>query len=308
MSSLPESRPAFPQRWDVSIIYVNWNCADEIRASVASVRRWTVDFQYELIVVDNASAEGTGGLEFDSEIHLVRSAENRGFGAGCNMGAGYASGRYFLFLNPDTRFLNDVLADLVRFLDHHPFAAVAGPLVVDEQDTVLFEAGRSLPTLSNEFLQHSTLSFRFGKRGWASRPYLSDWDHLSTREVEAVLGACMLVRSDVFRNVEGYDEKFFLYSEELDLCCRLRKAGFQIWYVDTARVLHKERQSTIKLFGSVGRIVLQNMRSQHYYFRKHFGPATALVWRHMIAVLYLLRYCWGRDRIHLEYFKWALSA
>jgi GT2 family glycosyltransferase len=179
---------------------------------------------------------------------------------------------------------------------------------MDEGDNVLFSGGRSLPTLFNEFLQHSTLAFRFPRFPLTSEPYLSRWDHLSTREVEAVVGACMLVRSDLFRQIGGFDEKFFLYSEELDLCRRVRQIGFEVWYVHTARLMHKEQQSSIQLFGSMGRIVLQNMRSQHYYFRKHYGAAGAFVWRHMIAALYLFRYILRRDRMHLEYFRWAITA
>lgn len=117
----------------------------------------------------------------------------------------------------------------------------------------------------------------------------------------------MLVRGELFRAIGGFDENFFLYSEELDLCCRARKAGSEVWYVHTARLMHKERQSTIQLFGSVGRIVLQNMRSQHYYFHKHYGAGMAFVWRHMVAALYLIRYLVRRENIHLEYFKWAMT-
>lgn len=109
---------------------------------------------------------GTLALERDGEIRLVRSPENRGFGAGCNLGVQNSTGRYLLFLNPDTRFLNDVLAELKQFLDSETSVGVAGPLVIDEDGCVLFSAGRSLPTLYNEFLQHSTLAFRFPKFGW----------------------------------------------------------------------------------------------------------------------------------------------
>ena len=293
---------------EVSIIYVNWNCAEEILESVASIRQWSGTRPYEVIVVDNNSPEGVGALADNESIRLIRSPENRGFGAGCNLGARHASGKHLLFLNPDTRFLNDVLGELVRFLDGHSSAGLTGPLVEDEVGKILFEAGRSLPTLLGEFLQHSTLAFRFPKGALTSRPYLSRWDHLSTREVETVLGACMLVRSDVFRIAGGFDEAFFLYSEELDLCYRIRKRGHEVWYVHTARLMHKERQSTIQMFGSVGWIVLQNMRSQHYYFQKHYGAFTAFLWRHMIAGLYFVRYLRSRDRLHLEYVKWAIMA
>jgi GT2 family glycosyltransferase len=293
---------------DVSIIYVNWNCAEEIASSIASVHEQTRTCRYEIIVVDNASPQPPGPLERDRRVQLIKAPENKGFGAGCNLGARFACGKYILLLNPDTRFRNDVLDALLGFLGSHPAAGVAGPLVEDSSGTVLFDGGRSLPTLLNEFLQHSTLAFRFPNRAWIARPYLSDWDHLSTREVGSVLGACMLLYADVFRSVGGFDEAFFLYCEEVDLCHRLRKAGFEVWYVHTARLLHKERQSTIQLFGSVSRIVLQNLKSQHYYFLKHYGVGVAFVWRHMIAALYLLRYVLKRDKSHLEYFKWAMTA
>ncbi len=293
---------------EVSIIYVNWNCEEEILASIASVREQSATIQYEFIVVDNASPQGPGKLGLNPDLRLIQSTANGGFGAGCNLGARHAKGRYLLFLNPDTRFLNDVVAELVQFLDSHPDAGIAGPQVEDEAGKISFEAGRSLPTLFNEFLQHSTLAFKFPKSSWTSQPYLSCWDHKSTREVETILGACMLVRSEAFRRLCGFDEAFFLYSEELDLCHRFRGDGLQIWYVHTARLLHKERQSTLQLFGSVGRIVLQNMYSQHYYFRKHYGPRIAFLWRHMIAALYLLRYLLSKDKLHYEYFRWAIKA
>ena len=292
---------------DASIIYVNWNCAEEIAGSISSVRQWTRQLQYEIIVVDNESPQGNGELEQDPGIRLIRSGRNGGFGAGCNYGARHASGRYLLFLNPDTRFLNDVLGDLSGFLEKHPKAALAGPLIVDLDGKIQFNAGRSLPTLKNDFLEHSTLAYKFPQASWASRPWLSDWDHLSTREVEGVVGACMLVRSAAFHAVEGFDEAFFLYSEELDLCQRLRKAGLEIWYVHTARLLHKERQSTLQFYGSTARMGLQIVRSQHQYFRKHYGAGGGFIWRNMIALIYLVRYLRNRDQYCLDVLRWAIS-
>lgn len=296
---------------DVSIIYVNFNAEDEILASLVSVREWTRAFEYEVIVSDNASAQGTQRMQLDFGIRLIFGSENRGFGAGCNRGARHASGRYLLFLNPDTRFRNDVVAELVRFLDSHPLAAVAAPMLVDEHDTARCNGVQLLPTLLNEFLYHSTLTFRFPRCSWTPEPYQTSWDHCSTREVESVTGACLMVRSEVFHSIGGFDEAFFLYIEDLDLCCRIRKAGHQVWYVHTGRVTHEEHHTTVQVLGSVSRIVLQNMRSQHYYFRKHRGKAVAFVWRHMIAALYLCRYLFGRNRQcleYLEYVKWAMTA
>lgn len=296
---------------DVSIIYVNTNEEEEILGSLVSVREWTQAVKYEVIVSDNASAQGTQRMQLDPGIRLICGSKNRGFGAGCNRGARHAVGRYLLFLNPDTRFRNDVVAELVRFLDSHPHAAVAAPMLVDEHDNVRCNGVQSLPTLFNEFLVHSTLTFRFPRCSWTAEPYLPGWDHCSTREVESVNGASLMVRSEVFHSIDGFDEAFFLYSEELDLCCRIRKAGHQVWYVHTGRVMHEEHHTTVQVLGSVSRIILQNMRSQHYYFRKHHGKAVAFVWRYMIAALYLCRYVFGRNKLHLEYLeyaKWAMTA
>lgn len=292
---------------DVSIIYVNWNCAEDIQASAASIREHTHSSTYEILVVDNNSPDGPGTLADTEGIRLIRNRENKGFGAGCNLGAGHARGRYLMFLNPDTLFLNDVLATLINFVEPRGEVAMAGPMVLSERGAVMYEGGRSLPTLFDEFLQHSTLSFRFPHLPVTSHPYLSRWDHRSTREVEAILGACMLIKAATFREIGGFDERFFLYSEEIDLCYRLRQSGGHLWYVHTAEIMHKERQSTIQLYGSVERIVLQNMKSQHYYFLKHYGRVSAFVWRWMIACLYLVRYAVKRDAHHLAYIEWAMK-
>ena len=296
------------QQIDVSVIYVNWNCADEIQESILSLREKTVSCSYEIIIVDNDSPQGLGSLANDPELHLIMSSKNGGFGAGCNIGAAAASGKFLLFLNPDTRLLNDVPGELTRFFEGHPQAGIVGSLVEDSKGTVLFDGGRSLPSLLNEFLQHSTLCFRFPRGRWTSGPYISEWDHLSTREVGSVIGACMMIKSENFRAIGGFDEAFFLYCEEVDLCYRVHKSGLGIWYVHTARILHKERQSTLQLYGSVSRIVLQNLKSQNYYFQKHNGRAIAFVWRWMIVGLYVLRYLFGRDPSHLEYAKWGITA
>ena len=125
---------------------------------------------------------------------------------------------------------------------------MAGPQVEDEAGKISFEAGRSLPTLGNEFLQHSTLAFGFrkapGRRSLTSRAGITC---LPVRWKRFSAPACWCDQK--LSQIGGFDEKFFLYSEELDLCHRFRGDGWQIWYVHTAKLLHKERQSTIQLFG-----------------------------------------------------------
>ncbi|MCA1986947.1 MAG: glycosyltransferase family 2 protein, partial [Desulfovibrio sp.] len=217
---------------DVSIIYVNWNAADEIAASIESVRNTVAGVAYEIIVVDNNSPESCDVLD-QEDVVLIRNPVNAGFGAGCNLGVSRSRGRHLLFLNPDTRLRNDILSCLSRFLDEHPTAGACGPMVLREDGSIDYGAARANLTVFNEFLEHSTLAFRFPRSKILGRPYYSYWDHQSTRTVDSLLGACMLFRRDLFQQLGGFDERFFLYAEEVDLCKRTWDAGFEIYYVHT---------------------------------------------------------------------------
>jgi GT2 family glycosyltransferase len=127
---------------DVSVIYVNWNAAEEIAASIVSAKEHVRDLDYEIIVVDNDSPESCAVLEQDGVL-LIRNPVNSGFGAGCNLGAAHSRGRYLLFLNPDTRLQNDILSCLSQFLDETPTAGGCGPMVLREDGGIDFGAARA---------------------------------------------------------------------------------------------------------------------------------------------------------------------
>ncbi len=289
---------------DVSVIYVNWNSAREILASVASVRQRTAGVSFEIIVVDNASAEGVEPL-VRRDISLIRNQRNAGFGAGCNIGARHATGEFLLFLNPDTMLLNDALSILMAFMRGRPQCGAAGPLTREQDGAILFGAGRALPSLWREFLEHSTLTFRFPGNRIAGMPYYSFWDHCSTREVEALQGSCMMFRKEVFDRIGEFDERFFLYYEETDLCKRLRDAGLKVFYVHDAEILHTGKRSTTKRYKTVDVMVFRYFESAWCYFVKHNGLPYALAWRAMVAGMYLLRYLLHRKSVYLYYCLWA---
>lgn len=290
---------------DVSVIYVNWNSAEEILASVDSVRDRTASVSYEIIVVDNRSVEGVGGLVRDG-IRLIRNDRNAGFGTACNIGARLAAGEFLFFLNPDTLLKNDVLGELGSFLYRHPEAGGAGPMVFEEDGAIHFGAGRSFPSLSNEFLEHTTITFRFSENRILGRPFISFWDHASTRPVDTLLGAAMMFRRSLFERLGGFDERFFLYYEETDLCKRVWDAGFPIYYVHAAHLLHKGKRSTLKFYGEVDRMVFEYLESAWKFFQKHRGAHHAMLWRRMIAAVYLLRFCVRRKPVFLSYCRWAM--
>ena len=290
---------------DVSVIYVNWNCADDILKSVESVKE-TTRLNYEIIVVDNASPEGIRDLERD-DIRLIRNQANVGFGAGCNAGARHANGELLLFLNPDTVLIDDVPSCLAAFLKEHPGAGGAGPMVLELDGKIHFGAGRSFPGIVNEFLEHSTLTFKRPQGRLTGRPYYSFWDHDSTRPVDALLGACMMFRRELFEKLGGFDERFFLYYEEVDLCKRSWDAGRPIYYVHTCRLRHVGHQSVIKEYGSLEPAHFHYFESANKYFKKHQGAGYAFLWRIMFTMIYLARYMRRRRHIFLAYAKWGLG-
>lgn len=290
---------------DVSVIYVSWNSAQEILESIDSIRQHARDIEYEIIVVDNASVEDQSALR-QPGITFIRNTTNAGFGAGCNLGASVATGRYYLFLNPDTRVQDDILSELRDFMDQHPAAGACGSKIIEPDGSIHFGAGRSLLSLKNDFLEHSTLAFRFPSNRLFAAPYYSTWDHDSTRTVGTLLGACMMLRASVFKRIAGFDEKFFLYCEEVDLCKRVHDAGYDVYYVHTCRILHTSKHSTIVFFGGMEKMVLQYLVSEQYYFRKHYGQIYALLWRAMIFFVYTVRCGLSRKTQYLKYAKWAL--
>jgi GT2 family glycosyltransferase len=290
----------------VSVIYVNWNSTADILTSMASVQHWTQTHDHEFIVVDNASHEDISKLDRD-DLTLIRNSANLGFATGCNIGAKQAQGDFLLFLNPDTVLLNDVLGGLVSFLNAHPEAGIAGPMTLDPDGSIHYAAARALPGLVNEFLEHSTLTFKFARNRLLGRPYYSYWDHQSSRPVGTLLGACMMLRRDAFETLGGFDENYFLFFEEVDLCKRMHQAGWQVWYVHTCRLLHEGHRSIIREYGRVDALFPVYLESAEKYFKTHHGRPYAFLWRLMLAGIYLAPFLRRRRPELWTTFKWGLG-
>ena len=219
---------------DLSAIVVTYNAAPWIERSLESVRETGA----EMIVVDNGSTDGTLDIvrERFPEARVVEQ-ENRGFGAGNNAGMRAASGRYFLLLNPDAWLTEGALEDLVAFADEHPEAGVVGPRLLNP-DGSLQRSVRGYPTpwrLATEYFflrklaPHSeALNALFG----------AGFDHKSVREADYLFGACLLVRREAVDSIGGFDEQFFLMSEEVDWCYRFRQAGWKVFFYPDAEAYH----------------------------------------------------------------------
>jgi hypothetical protein len=220
----------------VSAVIVHYRARHETVESALAVFRTTPGT--EIVVVDNASGDSIGGrlATVVPSARLVTESSNRGYGAACNRGARETTRPNLLFLNSDSVARPGAVEALLGVLEKDDRAAVVGPRL-ENPDGTLQPSILRLPTLGRVFFESSGLAFLSGGRlrgHSATRE-----DHSRAQEVEAVKGAALLVRRTAFEEVGGFDERFFLYAEESDLCARLRRRGWRILFEPSARVVHR---------------------------------------------------------------------
>jgi GT2 family glycosyltransferase len=230
---------------DVSIIIVNWNTRDILRNCLASVYEQTRDIICEVIVIDNASSDGSTEMvkrEFPQTI-LIANTENRGFAAANNQGMRIAQGRYILLLNSDTVVLDGAIQKCVVFAEQHPEAAVTGCRVLNP-DRTLQPTCFMYPSLLNLVLSSTYLYKLFPRNTFFGRELMSWWDRSDMREVEVVTGCFMLVRKNAMDQVGMMDESYFMYAEETDWCYRFHRAGWSNLFYPGAQIIHLGGQSS----------------------------------------------------------------
>lgn len=251
----------------VSIVVVNWNTRELLRECIGSTLAAGAGLgrPVEVIVVDNASTDGSAQMVCDEfpTVRLIRNASNTGFAAGTNQGIRQSTGRYLLLLNPDTSATVAFMRVLVAFLEQHPEVAAAGPRLIgrDGEDQV---SCFPLPTLTRELWRLFHLDSVHPYASYPPRQLRSSDPH----SVESIQGACLLVRREALDQAGLLDERFFVYTEEIDLCRRLLDCGWQIYWVPQAVVVHYGGASTSQVGA---RMFLQLYRSKVQYFRKHLG-------------------------------------
>jgi GT2 family glycosyltransferase len=266
---------------DLSVVIVNWNTGDLLAQCLASLRHARPALSLELIVVDNASTDGSAhGLPQEGDgLRLIAHTSNLGFARACNRGIGESRGRYILLLNPDTRVLPGSLEAMLVFMDAHPEAGAAGPALLNPDGSLQPSGGR-FPSLRGLLAIHPTIARLFP----APEDPLRRRDFSRVAEVEEVSGACLLIRRSAWEAVGPLDEAFFLYFEEVDWCLRVTRQGWKVYYVPQARVIHHWRSRT----DPDPQAQLYHLRSQRSYVRKHFGRGPFLL---LTAVCLVVHTC-----------------
>jgi N-acetylglucosaminyl-diphospho-decaprenol L-rhamnosyltransferase len=290
---------------DVSVIVVSYNAKEHLERCLAAVAGGS----HEVIVVDNASTDGSPELvrERFPSVRLVETGENRGFGAGNNEGMRIAVGRYFLLLNSDAWPVGDAIEALVRFADANPGVGVAGPRIVGT-DGRLQASVRGFPTLWRLATEYFFLRKLAPRSRALNAFYGAGFDYHSVAEADFLMGAVLLLRREAVDEVGRFDESFFMFSEETDLCFRMHKAGWRVEFFPGAEFVHVGGASTKPEWG---RMFREQLRGHLLFLAKHDGPARAEQARKLLVASLCLRgvvFRGERGETYRQAARWLASA
>jgi GT2 family glycosyltransferase len=286
---------------DLSIIIANWNVKELLRHclhSILDAEQAPGDITLEVIVVDNASGDGSAEMvarEFP-QVKLIASDRNLGYAGGSNAGAAVAAGEYLLLLNPDTVVRPGALAAMVAYMEAHPGAGALGPQLL-WPDGSIQSSRRRFPTLGSLFWESTLLGQWFPGNRYTRSYHMADRSPGETQQVDWVVGAALLIRREAWLQAGPLDESFFMYFEETDWCRRNAAAGWQTHYLPAAQVVHYEGKSSEQVMAAR---TLRFQRSKLHYTRKYFGPGWAAGLRLFLEATFALQ--WAEESI-----KWLFG-
>lgn len=271
---------------DLSICIVNWNVQDSLRECLQSIYRETQGISYEILVVDNGSRDGSVGMVRDHfpNVHLIVNTRNKGFAAANNQAVQMSKGRQVVFLNPDTVIQGSALSTMVKFMDTHPEAGAVGCKLLNNDGSIQHSLRRS-PTFSIALFS-STILGRLPLFGGKTEDYkMKRFCFDKVVEVEATSGAALLVRRSVLNEVGLMDEGYFMFMEEVDLCERIRKEGYKIYFLPDAVITHLGGESRNQ---NPEGLMIIGLSSVMRYFTKFEGPKKTYLFKLVFKPLFLL--------------------
>jgi GT2 family glycosyltransferase len=257
---------------DLSIIIVNYNVKEFVENLLNSIDKARQNLSLEIFVVDNASDDGSVDVikEKFPYVTLIANKTNIGFGAANNLALSKAAGKYLLLINPDTIVKEDTFVRMIGFFEKHPDAGVAGCKVLNSDGTLQLACRRSFPGPWTSFTKVTGLSALFPGSRLFARYNLTYLDENKTHEVDAVSGSFMMMRRETYNKVGGFDEQFFMYGEDIDLCYRTQKAGYKVFYVHETEIIHYKGESTKRSSIDETQVFYHAM---HLFVRKHLSSS-----------------------------------
>jgi len=275
---------------ELSVLIVNYNAEAHLRNCLLSLFEHTEIWPLEVIVVDNASSDSSLAIlarEFPA-VQVVASPENLGFSRANNVAMRAARGQYFLLLNNDTVVKPRAVDVMLRIMKERPDVGVLGPLLRNEDGSVQISYGRMISL-------HAEMWQKFlRKRYDAGDRFFRRYVEARSRRVaypDWVSGACLMLRADILARVGLLDENFFMYTEEVDLCHRIRGLGYKVLYTPEAEIVHLGGKSTES---NADKAAYEYRRSQLYFYRKHYGPHHVRILKAYLVTKIALALALGR--------------
>ena len=282
---------------DISFLIVSWNVRELLKRAVQAILDDTRDLEIEIVVVDNASRDGTVEMlraEFPN-VRVIANNENVGFTRGNNQGLEIAQGRYLFLINPDTEIQRGATRALLNFMDapENARVGIVGPQLV-YADGSLQSSRRRFPKFSTALFESTKLQQWFPRNRVLTNYYLLETSDLAIQDVDWLVGAAMFVRRAVYEQIGGLDERFFMYSEEMDWCYRAKNArfsakdsGWRVVYFPNARVLHHEAKSSEQVRAQRD---IYFHSSKVRYFQKHHGVLQGELLRYFLLSMFAFQW------------------
>lgn len=249
----------------ISVVIVSYNTKDLLRNCLKSILCGDSGLISEIIVVDNNSWDGSPQMVAEEfpEVLIIKNTKNLGYAKAVNQGIRQSRSKYILILNPDIEVMEGSILNLWRFMETHPDVGIAGAQLLNPDGSIQMSC-RTFYTFPVFLLRRTPLGRLFPNAKVLRKHLMADWDHQSDREVDWVLGACLMVRREALDSVGGMDERFFLYFEDVDWCYRMKKHGWKVYYVHSARMKHLHRRESAKILPDM-KVVSHFLSMIHFY-------------------------------------------
>ncbi len=297
---------------DLSIITVNYNVKEFLQNLIHSIHKAAGSLSYEIIIVDNASSDGSVDFitEKFPEAKLISNDKNLGFGKANNQGLKIAKGNYILLINPDAIVSEDTFTKMISFFESHPAVGLAGCKILNPDGTLQLACRRSFPGPWTSFCKVTGLSNLFPNSRLFARYNLTFKDENESYEVDAISGSFMMMKREVYEKAGGFDEDYFMYGEDLDLCYRIQQSGYKVYYVHETQIIHYKGESTRRSSLDETKFFYEAM---HLFVKKHLSSSLLVqfILRTAIGIRKILSFLGKRKLVFfailLDFFFFDLS-
>ena len=260
---------------ELSICIVSWNICEKLKNSILSIFKFSERLNIEIIVVDNASSDGTVDMIKKMSFPKVSFFENEkniGFARACNIAIMESRGDYILLLNPDMLIIEQCFKKMISLLNSHPKIGVVGCKLVNINKTIQKSYFKKFPTLFTELKEGMLIDNIYNKF------FDGKYNVNGKIEVAWLIGGCMMLKKDILKKLHGFDEQYFMYGEDVDLCFRIHRLGLKIFYLPEIKMLHyhgaSSKKQTDRFFAT-----LMQKESTYIFMRDNYGIITALLYR-----------------------------